>query len=374
MLELLADDHLAPFWSSILIDGFGTLGVAIVTALALRHRARQLRDAAAADASTSVNRDLTPGSCVLRGRVEYSQDANWAVRVDVDQDGEDQETSGVWTYKWTEKNRRVHIAPFYVRLESGRRIRIEPSDDVLLVDDMDGVVRIDLKKRTRYAELVPGETIYASGLLVRAPDPENSALTGGYRNAAESLVLRPPASVSMLLSTEPLGARFRARAAFYAGAAKWIVSSAIFLHALFFGFHARRYLGQTENASIERLEHYTTNDEGNEVFHYRVDVQTHDGLQIVGHVPYSVYEQLTPGMQIPIRRIRGVLAKSSTIGSGVTSHSRAWIFPVFLLIAWAAYRHLENTSRPWYERKVNDSGRGRLEDSLAKEQGSSARS
>lgn len=374
MIDLLSEEHFSPLWSSILIDGFGTLGVAIVTALALRYRARELRDAAAADASTHVNRDLAPGPCVLRGRVEYAQDANWAVRVDVDQEGDEHESSGVWTYKWTEKNRRVHIAPFYVRLESGRRIRIEPSDDVLLVDEMNGVVRIDLKKRTRYAELVPGETIYASGLLVRAPDPENNALTSGYRNSAESLVLRPPASGSMLLSTEPLGARFRARAAFYAGAAKWIVASAIFLHALFFGFHARRYLGQTENASIDRLEHYTTRDEGNEVFRYRVDVQTNDGLPIVSHVPYSVYQRLTPGMQIPIRRIRGALANSSSLGAGVTSHSSALIFPAFLLLAWVAYRHLEKTSRPWYEREVNDSGSGRLEDSLPKEQGSSARS
>jgi len=374
MIELLAEEHFNPLSSSILVDGFGTIGVAIVTALALRQRSLKLRDAAAADASAKVKRELAPGPCVILGVVEYAQDAKWAVRVDVDQEGDEHESSGVWTHKWTEKNRRVHIAPFYVRLASGRRLRIEPSNDVLLVDEMNGVVRVDLKRRTRYAELVPGETIYASGQLVRASDPENIAESGGYRNSPDSLILRPLPSGPMLLSTEPLGARFRERASFHTGAAKWIVVFALFLHAVFFGFHARRYLGQTEEATITNLDHYTTRDDGADVDHYRVNAETDDKFQIVEHISYSVYKELNNGMRIPVRHVRGALARQSTVGSGVTSHSGALIFPVYLLVAWIAYRHLEKTTRPWYERKVNESGSGRLEDSLAKEQGSSARS
>lgn len=356
------------------MDGFGTLGVAIVIGLALRQRALKLRQAAAADASTDVNRDLTPGPCVLRGVVEYAQDAKWAVRVDVDQEGEEHESSGVWTYKWTEKNRRVHLAPFYARLASGRRIRVEPSGEVLLVDSMDGIVRVDLKKRTRFAELVPGETIYASGQLVRAPDRENSVESGGYRNSPDSFVLRPLPPNPMLFSTESLGARFRERGLFHERAAKWIAAVALFIHAALFGFHARRYLGNTEDATLVNIDHYTTQDEGRDVYHYRVELQTDDGFKFIDHIPYAVFKELKAGMRIPIRRAYGSVANRSTVGPNVTVNSIAWIFPVYLLVAWIAYRHWEKSTRPWYERKVIDTGSGRLEESLAKERGSSARS
>lgn len=371
MHELMSQAHFGPVVSSLLVDIFGTLGVALIIGIALVERARKLRQADAAEASANVNRQLQPGPAVVLGQVEYAQDARAAVRVDVDQDGEEVENSGVWSHKWTEKRRRVHMEPFYVRLESGRRIRVEPSGEVLLVDAMNGVVRVNLTSRTRYAELVPGETIYAAGQLVRAPDPE-SASAGGYRVSRESLVLRPRPPEPMLLSTEALGARFRERAAFHERAAIFIGVLALFLHTIFLGFHVRRFFGQTEEVTIQKLDHYTTrDDEGDETDHYRVWMNRGDGASFTDHVGWSTFDRLHVGDVVRARVVRGALFDRSTIGPDVTVHWTGLVFVPYVFIAWFVYVRQEKATRPWYEREVVDSESGRLEDSLAKEQPSS---
>lgn len=375
MIEWLSAEHLSPFWSSLLIDGFGTLAIGIVVVIVLRRRTAKLREAQAADRAADTQRQLAVGPCILSGKVDYAQGSKWAVRIDVDQEGEESESSGTWSFKWTEKNRRVHVAPFYVRLASGQRIRVEPTTKVRLVDAMDGVVRIDLTKRTRYAELVPGETIYAVGQLVRANDPENIGDGGDYRNAPGSLVLRPLLTEPMLLSSEPLGDRYRERAAFHGQAATWIAVCALVLHVAFLGFHIRRYMGQTDSLPIiVREEYVDKNADDRDITLHRIKLQIDDQNRLEHILSYNDYSQVKIGDNVPVRRIQGVFASMSTIGPGVTAHASAFVFPIYLLIAWFVYLSREKATRPWYERKVNEAGSGRLEDSLAAEQGSPARS
>ncbi len=263
------------------------------------------------------------------------------------------------------KKRLVKVKPFYLRLTDGKRIRVEPAGDVALVDAIDGIIRVDLTHRTRFAELSPGEQIYASGQLVRAPDPESDAnAQGGYRSARETLVLRPLPKEPMLLSSEPLGARFRERAAFHARAARNILITAIAIHVALYGFHARRYLGSTEDAVLAKLDHYVTKDsDGDENDNYRAFLLLPDETIIVDRIGYDLFSRLQEKTIIPVRRVREPFVKQSKIGPGVTTHQLAWLIVPILFIAFRLYRYHEQNTRPWYERPLVDTGPGELKDS-----------
>lgn len=355
--------------------GFATGGFAAIVAHALVHRSRQLREARAADASVDANARLVPGRAIVCGRVEYAQGALQAVRVNVEQDGDESESSGVWSHKWTETKRRINVEPFYVRIDTDKRIRVEPTQKVFLVDAMDGLIRVDLTKRVKFAQLTPGERVFASGELVRAQDPEAPTGKGGYRSSPDSLVLRPLPGETMLLSSEPLGARYRARAAFYAKSARNVTIAALVFHVLFGGYHQRRFLGETMLIPVSKLEQYTTkDDEGRETDHYRVRAKLPSGKVVVDEVNFATFTQLAVGDVIPFRVVAEGFSNSSSIGPNVTAPIYTFLIIPLLGLTWFLYRYHEKKSRPWYEREVIDTGSGKLEDTLAKEREASAHS
>jgi len=375
MMEIASSGHVGPVTSSLLVDGVGTVGFALLALSALLAALRKKREARAADASfdPNVNTTLALGETVIHGVVERAEGAATAVRVEVDQDGEESENSGVWSHKWTERDRRVHVEPFYLRLPKGDRVRVEPREDVFLVDEMDGLIRVDLKRRTRFAELTPGERVFASGVLSRGLDPE-AAAGAGYRSAREGFVLRAPPGGQMLLSSEPLGDRFRERAAFHTRWMLWIVFVAFVFHAFFLAYHARRYFGEVTEATIARCEHYTTkDDDGDDVDHYRIWMDADDGAQISDHVNHETFQKLHPGFKVPLVRARGMFEGLSTIGPDHTVFGAAWVVVPVLLGVWFAYRARERTTRPWYERDVVDTGKGRLSETFDAEKARSER-
>ena len=208
--QFVSEGHLGVGLSSFCVDVLGTCGLLAVAAYALSRWLRERRAAARADASFNPDVGLVPGRAIVLGTVEREQGANVAVRVELEMEGTEHESSGSWSFKWTEKDRRVRVHPFYLRHASGARIRVEPDDNVMLVDAMDGVVKVNLTKRLRVAELMPDEKVFAIGELKYAQDPE--AQTRGYRGRAEGYLLVPPRRGRMLLASEPLGARFARRA------------------------------------------------------------------------------------------------------------------------------------------------------------------
>jgi hypothetical protein len=174
---------------------------------------------------------LQPGPVVLEGEVSYATEANHAMFVEFIQEGAESESSGTWSYRWTERARRLTIAPFYLESASGR-VRVEPEPGrAQLADSLEGkilvptaeelrhVTPIDARAplRKRIATLVPGERVWVVGALARGYDPEANA--GGppansrsYRENAppEGLVLR--GDPSLLVSSIPLEKHFAARA------------------------------------------------------------------------------------------------------------------------------------------------------------------
>jgi hypothetical protein len=360
--ELRPLDQFDAEWSMVLACA-GLLLVTALAAFALRLAFVYRRKAAAAAASFRPDAPYVAGEVVLHGRVQTAEGAPLAVRVEVEQEGTEKQSSGAWTHKWTEVDRRVIVAPFYLVSASGRRTRVEPTEDVFLVDEMDGKILIDITRRVRTAELTPDKEVWAFGTLVSAVDPEGAG--GGYRSGA-TLVLKSPAREPMLLSSEPLGARFEARAKFHRRWGLVITLLAVLSSSLTFGpLFMRRFAGETVSARITSLEPYlSTNSDGDEIKMYRVRyAMSRPDRAFRNNVHFRIFTKLEKGQTIPIRFVRS-MPRFTSLGPDATADG-FWVFSFFgLWIGMAiAYRVRTRSSLPWYEKKVIDEGAGTLSES-----------
>jgi len=366
MHEILTVSHLGTFTSSLLMDVLGTGGFLVLLVSALKNRRQKRKEAEAADLASQHERPLLPGEAVVCGIVERAEGAKTAVRVEVDQDGEETESSGTWYVTWKETNRRVIMEPFYLRLATGERIRVEPTAEVFLIEKLDGLIRVDLTKRIRYAELSPGERVYATGELAKAHDPEGNTPVGAYRSPRQGFVLRSPARGTMLLAAEPLGKRFHDRADFYTSSAQLIFLVALLFHGVFFGWHARRYHSQQTEATVTRLQHKMgTDSEGDPTHDYLVFFTLPNGVRLSDEVDSKSFAPLKEGDVLPARYVYGPFEGSTTLGEGNSVIFLAWLVVPLLFGTWAIYRSREKSTRPWYEREIVDTGGARLAESLA---------
>ncbi|EYF08891.1 hypothetical protein [Chondromyces apiculatus] len=359
--QIVSVGHLSPGLSFLFVDVMATAGLLLVAAVALWLSRRQRRAAAQAEASFSPDAPLVPGDAVIMGTVERAHGATVAVRVEIAQDGTESENSGVWSHTWTEKSRTIQVEPFYLRHASGAGIRVEPGKDLLLVDTLDGLIRVDLTRRVRSAELLPGEKVFAVGELRRVHDPE--APPQGYRGGTQGYLLGPPRGRPMLLSSEPLGQRFAQRAAFHRRWARYAVVATLAFNAVFAPFHARRWLGTTTDARVTHLRTYVTqDDDGDDRHHFAVTTKTPDGALLVDEVARADFEKLKEGDVVQIRHVPS-WRWASVIGPGVTALDDS-LFAVPLLGIFAlAYRLRTRASRSWYERDLVDEGQGRIAES-----------
>ncbi|MFK7991846.1 MAG: hypothetical protein AB8I08_37865 [Sandaracinaceae bacterium] len=281
-------------------------------------------------------------------------------RVDILQEGtEDSDSSGGWSHRWTEKNRRIWVRPFEMELDASSndaaptRIRVEPTKQVVLADDLDGVVRVNVAERVLRAQLVPGERLIACGHLERRAAPS------GYRGATATWVMVSPktAGVPFLLSTQPLGARMRKRAS-NAGAAAVLVSLGLLgLQVPAVGFHARTWSGRTVHGEyVGRQDWQTRNGEGDLRDHHSHTVRLPDGstfTSVDGYVPSS-------GADV---RVVPWAPMFNALGHGPSAHmGLLFLFPaavVFSLLAGGVL--LVTGERRWYEGEaVVHRGSGRL--------------
>jgi hypothetical protein len=241
---------------------------------------------------------------------------------------------------------------------------VEPGEDVRLVDAMDGVIKVDLTKRIRVAELVPGEKVFAFGKLRSAPDSEGPRQ--GYRGTAEGYLLVSPPGRGMLLSTEPLARFFARKAAFHLRWAVIAAVAALAFNALFASFHARRWLGETVDVRVMQARYYADSDE---VAHYEVTMRGADDVTFSDEVSLSDFQklraQLREGDRIQVRHVPS-WRSATVIGSAATaSFSACGAVPLLGVIALVYYIRARST-RAWYERKsLVEKGSGRLADSEA---------
>jgi hypothetical protein len=230
------------------------------------------------------------------------------------------------------------------------------------VDELDGVVQVNLARRVRVAELTPGEEVYVHGVLGPGLDPEASA---GYRGDGRALVLRSPAARPMLLASEPLGARFLERARVHGGVAAFMLVVFAIWQVLVLQFHVRLWAGHTTEATILKRSHYTTTDsDGDVTQHYQLQLTAPGIGHFTNEVNRENYAQLSDGQRVPARVAPRIVPWSdrAIVGSRASLH----LTPVILLLialplCALGYLLLARWSLPWYRRrKVVEGGSGRL--------------
>jgi hypothetical protein len=284
---------------------------------------------------------------VLGGLVRHAPDQTVAVKVSITQSGSESESSGSWSHAWTEIDRDIVLAPFMLELADGKHVLVEPPKNVDVADALDQSVWIERDKRVLSAELVPGEKIFARGRLERS---DQATHTGAYRDVEWGWTLRPSGG-QMLLSSEPLGQGLRERATFHRRLA-WVALVMLIATQSTFAWFYKRALGHTEVAKIDAMEEYdTTDSDGDSDHHYAVVVR---GKSV--EIPER--DDLSRGLSIPIR----VTSDGEwTLGASPTIHwLHAGAIAMATLFVWTWYRARRRSSRPWFRRKVNESGSGRL--------------
>ena len=351
-------NHLPPLLSAIVVYGLLTpllLGFVVPMAVSwLRSRLKSSLARKALDPS----QPLTEGEIVVSGVVELLSGRDRAVTVEVEQQGSEREISGRWLHFWEEVDRRIHVEPFYLRHASGERLRVEPSAEaVQLVDDLDGVVWIDLAKRVRVAELVPGKEVVVHGRLARGQDPDSEL--AGYRGGVQVWVLTPPASGPMLLSSKALGHLYDVDARYFKRLTVVFVALFAVVQIMFVKFHLASWAAETVTATVtDAREQTTSNDDGTTFSAYELTVSApeHGVDELSERVREQAYKRFTPGSTVPIRAVpwfpsASQLGRGATIAVESLAIFLAAPLPIVLFILAWVFR-----PRPWYAHQIVEGG------------------
>jgi hypothetical protein len=352
-----------------------TLGIAF--AWAVYWWGAQKRRAEAALASVTSGPPPARGSVVLHGTVETEEPDRPAITVTLWELGEEKEEENGWSHTWTEQRRETKVEPFYLALTTspGTIVRVEPDDDVFLVDKLD--VLEAGNPRSRRAELTNGEKAYVSGIIrsgsharVDARRAADAAAHGSaYRGGpTDGLVLRSGRD-RMLVSTEPLDQRYvRLAKAHRLFAALLGLSVALAGTAVFGRTLVTEAFGKTVDAEIFSARHWTTSGgEGGPHHHYSVtarypDASGHD-VELTSEVRQNIYD----GFQARrVLRVPFVVAFDnptfSCLGVRASTDATRCIVSMFVtVLLLLLYRSALGGAREWYDqRRVVTRGEGRL--------------
>ncbi len=362
-------DHVGHTWLLISVYGFGVLGFATLIAIALWRMMHYAKLAEEAETAASKDSELSVGPAIVIGIVEQSRESEETVTIEVEQKGSESESSGTWSHAWKEVDRRVRVAPFYLRRPSGERVRIEPTKKVFLIDDMDGCILVNTSRRVRIATLTPGEEIIAKGVLRQDYDPEG--MSSAYRSLPSGWVLSAPSSKTPLfLSSEPLGARFQKTRRFHYKSAIYLFLLFVLMQVLNTADHARVALGTSEQAIvIDRHSHRTVDEDDKITTHYVIQSSPPGRDVFSAEVSILAYRTYQEGMKIPIVHDGGYYMQ---YGTRPTLHLAYLLLSMgILLVTCIAYGYLLAKRKPWYAGEVNDTDSGRLDPKtgIIKEQG-----
>lgn len=323
--------------------------VAIPAILVLIATARALRAARRARlAANSAGSTHEPGEVAIQGRVEFAPGRELAVRTTIDQQAKVDDGIIVWR----EVARGVDVEAFYLVTDGGDRIRVEPTQEVVLNDKLDRVVPIERTRRQRVAELSEGEKVFASGeLATDAP--------GGYRTGkvASSLVLRAPKQGQLLLSTESLEFRHRGQAR-----REGLYAAALFLCMTVFGvfdapYHARTVTGALTTGTVVHSEQHALF-----AAPWRLKAETPDGTVISDDVEPAQGQLLKRGASVHVIAVEG-FGFLSQIGrhNSINEMMVQLTFPFFLTGILGYLFACWLPDRPWYRgSKVVDAEPGEL--------------
>ncbi|MBL8680824.1 MAG: hypothetical protein JNK05_16715 [Myxococcales bacterium] len=344
-------------WVGVAIVGFLLLGGLFFTAVFGEWRARR-RAAALRQAIEGKTGPLAPGECVLRGTIETDDPDGRAVAVELLQVGQNYQTKNGPAHTWTETARRVDARAFYLRLEDGRAVRVEPDQRVFVVDALDGARRVEFNQRVRTAEVRKGDQVYVIGSLVEGYDPR-AQVDGGYRGAkGKSLVVRSSKGRAMLVSTEAPTERHVRREGFHGNWALLTALAFVLINGIAFGsFHILAWTGTNVEATVvERTQQYhRTKNGGYYSYHLRAQYENVSGhrVSVTDEVSRTAFtaDETEPGRRVMFT-VSPASSRIAQIGSkpGVTVASVLVSGLLSLILATIYYATVRGT-RPWYDRK-----------------------
>ena len=360
-LDYVPPDHfagpLAAFFGVVVL-GFG-LGLAILglALRALQLAARQRHEHEFREERAARPLFEGPGR-VVHGTVDVDDAADpVAVAVDIEQLVRNVQGKSTFTQVWTEVARRVRARPFYVRTQDGVDVRVEPSSDVLVVDDLESVYPRDMPaRRVREASVKRGEVIHVYGDLHRGahPRPGGAATRDGV-----GFTLRPPSRGRMLLASSAIEARYSARvkALFFSAALLaplWAVATVLTAVP-----YVGATLGRLETGTVIRHGIRDTTSKGHTTHHYEITARSKSGVVIEDEVPEATYDAIAGApmsrpVVIPVRPGGG-----GVLGARASFSSVWLVFGTvsFLLggfLVWA----IVQAKYPWYDKKKIVESRG----------------
>lgn len=354
ILDIRPIADLNPTASWIVVIGGSLLNLWMIIAATARVRQRRKLAREAAALLDHVH-ELREGEVVLTGVVEHADEHDVAVKIDITQHGTESESSGSWSHKWLEVDRKIVVKPFYLVLADGTKIRVLAPPNVEVADELDQKVMIRDDHRVLSAELVPGEALHAQGRLERGSILKPGGETG-YRDAAYEWQL-VPSHGRMLLSSEPLGSGLEARAGFHRRYAIRFACVFVLLQILFLNFYSRALAPDRAVMLSNKTIEESTDDDG-DIVHtthliLQIDRENHDF-----QVDRDDFDRAMPGTDIVVRK--GLLF-GWDLGNKPTLFIGNFIASILLgSMMWIIYLVRRKNTRPWFRRRMNSSGSGRL--------------
>ena len=373
-MTLSEDASLKPFWSFVFV--YGTclaLPLALMSA-ALDVRKRRLIQAANARDMITGTRSLMPGEAVVHGVVELAEGETRAVRMEIDQEGTEHESSGSWSHSWKETGRRLLVRPFYLRTTAGERVRVLAGDDAKLMDALDGKILVNRTARTCTAELTPGEVVSAFGQLSRERDPE-AAPGVGYRSPTIGWVLRPPDGGWMLLSSHPIDRPFQERARRISWWASCLLSFVIAGQCLLLGYHSRIAFGRPVAATVTAAKVVKEDTDDGYKFKRVVTVnlpaaRTPREAALTEEVTEESYPNAAPGRTITV--ISDPVFSTFNFGEHPTAPFWVVFEAALIVLLCLIVRNSDRPDARWYlEKPLEEQGSGRLPETKTKPSGDS---
>lgn len=352
---------------AVVLVGLVLLGGLFATAVFGEWRARR-RAAALRRAVEGKLGPLAPGEVVLKGTIETDEPDGRAIAIELLQNGQNYQSKNGVNHSWTETARRVDARAFYLRLEDGRAVRVEPDQRVFVVDALDGVRRLEFNQRVRSAEVRRGDQVFVIGALVEGYDPR-AQVEGGYRGAkGKALVLRSSKGRAMLVSTEVPSERYVRREGFHGNWALGFALLFMLVNGMAFGrFLVLATTGTPVMAAVadRTMEYHRQKHGGYYSYHLQARYENVSGHTVTVedeiHRMAFTDDAAAPGTRVPF-----VVSSSSSriaqIGTqpGVNGGAVA-VATLFALLAALVYGIVVRATRPWYERKrVVEHGVGAL--------------
>ncbi|UQA59463.1 hypothetical protein [Polyangium aurulentum] len=335
-----------------------TLVVAVVFCVIEARKAR--RAARQANEVAEKPAPLAPGAHFVAGDVELAQGEDVAVRVTVTQVGSETQTRSGHTHGWSESQRTVEANPFYLRHESGARIRVEPPENVILVDALDQMEWWAKDRRRQRAELTAGEEAMVEGTLQRGHDPE-AMQSGGYRDpAALGWVMKPAADGRMHISTEDLTRRHVLRARAFDKTLVLVILLGVVAQVALTGYWQRVFYGEDIVASYLNKQMYETRDgKGNVIRNHAIRIEFGKGESRWDVDPIDYSRLPDSGGEIWVRHVPEY-PEATALGRGSSVGMVSWVIAVACAAVSAYLTRSTHRYRRWYDGKLVESGEGRL--------------